>query len=62
MIENKNDISTLLVEMAANGAEPDELIRATNHSMAIIDAPKKGTDIMKSAEENRIADLERKYL
>ena len=54
-------ISNLITDMTIKGAKPDELARATRHSMVVIDAEKHGLDYKQSAKDNGIAELKRKY-
>lgn len=54
-------ISNLITDMTLKGAKPDEIARAVKHSMVVIDAPKHGLDYKRSYEENRIAELKKKY-
>ena len=54
-------ISNLITDMSLAGANPDELARATRHSMTIIDAEKHGLDYKKSERDNNIAELKRLY-
>lgn len=54
-------ISNLITDMTLKGAETEELIRATKHSMVIIDSEKHKLDYRQSAKDNRIAELHEKY-
>lgn len=54
-------ISNLITDMTLKGAKPEEIARAVRHSMVVIDAPKHGLDYKRSFEENRIAELKKKY-
>ena len=54
-------ISNLITDMTIQGANEDELARATKHSMCIIDANKHKLDYKKSYTENGIAELKMKY-
>lgn len=54
-------ISNLITDMTIQDAPLDELIRATKHSMLIIDANKHRLDYMQSYEDNGIQALKDKY-
>ena len=54
-------ISNLITDMTLQGADSDELARATRHSQVIIDAEKHGLDYTRSFKENRIQELKDKY-
>lgn len=54
-------ISNLITDMYTRGATDEEKIRATKHSMVVIDAEKHKLDYKRSEEENHIDDLKRKY-
>lgn len=54
-------ISNLITDMTLRGATESELIRATKHSMVVIDAAKHGLDYRQSFEDNHIAELKKKY-
>ena len=55
-------ITNLITDMSLTGrATPDELERAVRHSMVIIDAKKHKLDYTRSAEDNGIAELKKKY-
>lgn len=54
-------ISNLITDMTLQGAPTDEIIRATKHSMVVIDAVKHRLDIAKSARDNGIAELHERY-
>lgn len=54
-------ISNLITDMHMQGAPIDHLIRATKHSMVVIDAKKHGLDYKRSEEENGIEELKRIY-
>lgn len=54
-------ITNLIADMTAVGAEDSELVRAVKHSMVIIDANKHELDYVRSAKENRINELKKKY-
>lgn len=55
------DVSNLITDMSALGAPPNEIARAVKHSMVVIDAEKHGLDHKRSAKENGINELKRKY-
>lgn len=54
-------ISNLICDMTLGGATDDELAAAVRHSMVVIDAGKHKLDYEKSAIDNNIAALKRKY-
>lgn len=54
-------ISNLITDMTIAGAGHDELARAVRHSMVVIDAEKHGLDYTRSAKENGIVALKKKY-
>lgn len=54
-------ISNLITDMTLQGASPEELVRATKHSMVVIDAHKHELNYKLSEEENGIAALHKKY-
>jgi DNA-binding CsgD family transcriptional regulator len=54
-------VSNLITDMTIRGATPDEIARAVKHSMVVIDAEKHHLDYKRSAVDNNIADLKRKY-
>lgn len=54
-------ISNLITDMTLQGATPDELARATRHSMTVIDAYKHKLDYKQSEKDNRIAELKKTY-
>lgn len=54
-------ISNLITDMTIAGANHDELARAVRHSMVVIDAEKHGLDYTRSARENGITALRKKY-
>ena len=54
-------VSNLIMDMTMRGATPDELARATRHSMVVIDAEKHGLDYQQSEKDNGIAALKKKY-
>ena len=54
-------VTNLITDMTIRGATPEELAKATRHSMVIIDAEKHNLNWRKSAIDNDIAALKRKY-
>ena len=54
-------ISNLITDMTLMGAPDSELVRATKHSMVVIDAAKHGLDYRQSFIDNGIAELKQKY-
>jgi predicted transcriptional regulator len=54
-------ISNLITDMTIRGASTDELARAVRHSMVVIDAEKHHLDYKKSAQDNAINALIKKY-
>jgi hypothetical protein len=54
-------ISNLITDMTIRGANHDELAKAVRHSMVVIDAEKHELDYKRSAIENDIAGLRKKY-
>lgn len=54
-------ISNLITDMTLKGATQDELARAVRHSMVVIDAEKHNLDYKRSAEDNAIDSLKKKY-
>lgn len=54
-------ISNLITDMTIKGANRDEIARAVKHSMVVIDAQKHNLDYKRSAIENNIADLKKRY-
>lgn len=53
--------ANLIMDMTMAGAEEDELVRATKHSMVVIDAEKHHLDWKQSEKDNNIAELKKKY-
>lgn len=53
--------TNLITDMTLIGAPIEDIVRATKHSMVIIDSEKHHLDIAKSARENNIAELHEKY-
>lgn len=54
-------ISNLITDMTLQGANEDEIARATKHAQVVIDAPKHKLDYKKSEEINGIPALKKKY-
>lgn len=54
-------ISNLITDMTLQGASEDEIIRATKHSMVIIDTGKHKLNYKQSEIDNRIKELKDKY-
>lgn len=54
-------VSNLITDMYIRGADDDDLIAATKHSMVVIDAIKHNLDYRRSEKENRIKELKQKY-
>lgn len=54
-------ISNLITDMTLKGASEDEIIRATKHSMVIIDAEKHDLNWRQSYEDQGIKELKKKY-
>jgi hypothetical protein len=54
-------ISNLITDMTIQGATDDEKARAVRHSMVVIDAEKHNLDYRRSAEENGIQALIKRY-
>lgn len=54
-------ISNLITDMTIRGATNDELARAVRHSMVVIDSEKHHLDYKRSAAENGILALKKKY-
>lgn len=54
-------VSNLITDMHIKGAPNDEIARAVRHSMVVIDAEKHGLDWKRSARENNISQLMKKY-
>lgn len=53
--------SNLLSDMQIQDASKEEVVRATKHSMVVIDAAKHKLDYQRSYEENGIAELKKRY-
>lgn len=54
-------VSNLITDMTLQGADINEIVRATKHSMVVIDAEKHHLDYQKSYEDQGIRDLKIKY-
>lgn len=54
-------VSNLITDMTIRGATDDELARAVRHSMVVIDAEKHNLDYRRSAQDNGISALMKKY-
>ena len=54
-------ISNLITDMTIRQASHDELAQAVRHSMVVIDSEKHHLDYKKSAQDNNIAALTKKY-
>lgn len=54
-------VSNLITDMTIRGASTDELARAVKHSMVVIDAEKHNLDYRRSASDNGIPALMKKY-
>lgn len=54
-------VTNLITDMTIRGANIDEIVRATKHSMVVIDAEKHNLNWRKSAVDFGIAELKRKY-
>lgn len=59
--DEKEKAANLIADMAINGAKKDELGKAVAYSKDVIDSDKKPVDLKRSAKENDIADLSKKY-
>lgn len=55
------EVSNLITDMTLKGAKESEIARAVRHSMVVIDAEKHKLDYKKSAEDNGISALKKKY-
>ena len=55
------EVSNLITDMTIKGASTSELTRAVRHSMVVIDSEKHNLDWKKSARDNGIAALNKKY-
>lgn len=54
-------VSNLITDMTIKGAPPEELAAAVRHSMVVIDAVKHELDYSRSAKDNNIDFLKKKY-
>lgn len=54
-------VSNLITDMTIKGASDSEIARAVKHSMVVIDSEKHNLDWKKSARDNGIAALTKKY-
>lgn len=54
-------ISNLIADMSIKGASESELARAVRHSMVVIDSEKHNLDYKKSAQDNAIGALTKRY-
>lgn len=54
-------VSNLITDMTIRGASSDEIARAVKHSMVVIDAEKHSLDFRRSAVENGIPALMKRY-
>ena len=54
-------ISNLITDMTIKKANHAEIARAVRHSMVVIDAEKHNLDYKRSAKDNNIAELKKKY-
>ena len=54
-------VSNLITDMTLKGASTSELARAVRHSMVVIDAEKHNLDWKKSAADNGIGALQKRY-
>lgn len=54
-------VSNLITDMTLQGASEDEIIRATKHSMVVIDAYKHKLDYRQSERDQHIEQLRQKY-
>ena len=54
-------VSNLITDMTIKGAPAEELAAAVRHSMVVIDAPKHKLDYTRSAKENGIQKLIKRY-
>lgn len=55
------DVSNLITDMTIKKASQAEIARAVRHSMVVIDAEKHNLDYKRSAKENGISELKKKY-
>lgn len=54
-------VSNLITDMTIRGANTDEISRAVKHSMVVIDAEKHSLDYVRSAQDNNVPALMKKY-
>ena len=54
-------VSNLITDMTIKGASQSELARAVRHSMVVIDSEKHKLDYKRSAQDNGIGALQKKY-
>ena len=54
-------VSNLITDMTIKGATTEELTRAVKHSMVVIDSEKHHLDYKRSAKDNGISALKKKY-
>jgi len=54
-------VSNLITDMTIKGAPLEDIVRATKHSMVVIDARKHELDYKRSYQENGIAELKQKW-
>lgn len=59
--QEMGNISNLITDMTIKGATASEIARAVKHSMVVIDAEKHHLDYKRSAIENGILELKKKY-
>lgn len=59
--QEMGNISNLITDMTLQSAPPEEIVRAIRHSMVVIDAENHKLDYKRSAVDNGIADLKKKY-
>lgn len=59
--KHMGDISNLITDMTIKGANHSEIARAVRHSMVVIDAEKHNLDYRRSAADNGIAELKKRY-
>lgn len=55
------EVSNLIMDMTLKGADPEDIAKATRHSMVIIDAEKHKLNWKQSYIDNDIAALEKEY-
>lgn len=54
-------VSNLITDMTLMGAPIEDIVKATKHSMVVIDAEKHNLDWRRSEKDNDIASLKKKY-